>query len=123
MHHVDVVGLAARIALAIAFANFGWQKVFGTEWDGLFADIGAGRWLQSATGMAQMAGALALVVPRTARLGAMLIGLTMAGAIAMHLFVLPTGLGGAVIPAAFLAFAARAARRSRPVEDTRLSLR
>jgi hypothetical protein len=47
----------------------------------------------------------------------------MAGAIAMHLFVLPTGLGGAVIPAAFLAFAARAARRSRPVENTRLSLR
>ena len=40
-------------------------------------------------------GATLLFVPRTARIGALLIALTMAGAIVVHLFILPTGVGGA----------------------------
>ena len=49
-------------------------------------------------------GGLLFLTPRTAPLGAMLAGGTMAGAIVVHLFVLSTGLGGAVIPFLLLIF-------------------
>ena len=47
----------------------------------------------------------------------------MLGAIGVHLFVLPTGIGGAVIPAAFLGFAVAADLRRPPDDDAPLSLR
>ena len=69
--------------------------------------IGLGDWFRYATGGLQMLGAVALLLPATARVGAALIALTMVGAIAVHLFVLPTGIGGAAIPAVFLGFTGR----------------
>jgi putative oxidoreductase len=123
MNRLDVLGVALRVSLALAFGLFGYEKVWGTDWVALFQAIGLGDWFRYVTGGLQMLGAVALLVPSTARVGAALIGLTMVGAIAVHLFVLPTGIGGAVIPAAFLGFAIAAGWRRRSDDDAPLSLR
>jgi len=123
MQRPDVLGLAIRVSLAAAFALFGWEKFAGGEWTALFRQIGLGDWLRYLTGGMQMAGAVLLLLPRTARAGAALIGLTMAGAILAHLFVLPTGIGGAVIPAVFLGFAVAAGWRRAPAAEAPVSLR
>ena len=107
----DVLGIVLRLWLAAAFGLFGYEKVWGAEWVPLFDAIGLGGWFRYATGAMQLLGAIALLVPATARAGAALVGLTMAGAVAVHLFVLPTGIGGALIPGVFLGFAIAALRR------------
>ena len=117
VQHPDVLGLAIRVSLAVAFAVFGWEKFAGGEWTALFRQIGFGDWLRYLTGAMQMTGAALLLLPRTARTGAALIALTMIGAVAAHLFVLPTGIGGALIPAAFLGFAVAAGWRRPPMSD------
>jgi len=123
MNRLDVLGLVLRVSLALAFALFGYEKVWGTDWVPIFRAIGLGDWFRYTTGILQLLGAFALMLPATARAGAALIGLTMLGAIGVHLFVLPTGIGGAVIPAVFLGFAIAAGWRRRPDDDTPLSLR
>ena len=123
MNGPDVLGAALRISLALAFVLFGYEKVWGSDWVPMFQAIGLGDWFRYATGGLQMLGALALLIPATARGGAALIGLTMVGAIAVHLFVLPTGIGGALIPAAFLGFAIAAGWRRPSRDDEPLSLR
>jgi len=123
MNRLDVLGLVLRVSLALAFALFGYEKVWGTDWVPIFRAIGLGDWFRYTTGVLQLLGALALLIPATARAGAALIGLTMLGAIGVHLFVLPTGIGGAVIPGAFLGFAIAAGWRRRPDDATPLSLR
>jgi len=123
MNRPDVLGVALRVSLALAFGLFGYEKVWGTDWVPMFQAIGLGDWFRYATGGLQLLGAVALLFPATARVGAALIGLTMVGAIAVHLFVLPTGIGGAVIPAAFLGFAIAAGWRRRSDEAAPLSLR
>jgi putative oxidoreductase len=123
MQGTDVLGVALRLSLAVAFAVFGWEKMRGGEWTGLFRQIGLGDWLRYLTAVMQMTGAALLLVPRTARAGAGLIGLTMAGAIGAHLFILPTGVGGAIIPAAFLGFAVAAGWRKTTATEEPVSLR
>lgn len=123
MQRPDVLGLAIRVSLALAFVVFGWEKFAGGEWTALFQQIGVGDWLRYLTGGLQMTGAALLLLPRAARAGAALIGLTMAGAIGAHLFVLPTSIGGAIIPAAFLGFAVAAGWRRAPGEEEPASLR
>ena len=123
MNRPDVLGVVLRVSLALAFALFGYEKVWGTDWVPMFQAIGLGDWFRYATGGLQMLGAVALLLPATARVGAALIALTMVGAIAVHLFVLPTGIGGAAIPAVFLGFAVAAGWRKRSDDQVPLSLR
>lgn len=123
MNRPDVLGVVLRVSLALAFGLFGYEKVWGTDWVSIFQAIGFGDWFRYATGALQLLGAVALLFPVTARVGAALIGLTMVGAIAVHLFVLPTGIGGAVIPAVFLGFAIAAGWRRGSDDDAPLSLR
>jgi putative oxidoreductase len=123
MNRQDVLGVVLRVSLGLAFGLFGYEKIWGTDWVPIFKAIGLGDWFRYTTGVLQLLGAVALFVPATARAGAGLIGLTMVGAMAVHLFVLPTGIGGAVIPAAFLAFAVAAGWRKRPDDAAPLSLR
>ena len=52
-----------------------------------------------------------MILPRTAMFGAALLACTMIGAILTHLFLLDTGGGGAVLPAAFFALIVAAVRR------------
>jgi len=93
---------AGLLLLAVGFAKFQSQSI----WVQLFANIGLGDWFRYLTGTLQCIAGLLLLVPRTTRLGAALAGCTMAGAVAAHLFVLDTGIGGAIIAAILLAFLA-----------------
>jgi putative oxidoreductase len=110
---LEATDWAFRAGVALAFVIFGAEKLFGEGWVSLFAGIGIGQWFRYFTGSAQVAGAALLLVPRTARLGAALLGSTMLGAMAAHLFVLDTGIGGAVIPGALLVLVALAGWKGR----------
>jgi putative oxidoreductase len=111
---VDVVDWVLRTCVAVLFGSVGYEKLSptpGSYWVTLFAEIGFGEWLMYFTGAIQVLGALLVMVPRTAVVGAVLVGATMVGAIGCHLFLLDTGFGGAVFPAVFLGLVIAAARR------------
>ena len=56
----------------------------------LFAQIGIGQWFRVLTGVVEVVGAVALLFPGLASIGALWLGGTMVGAVATHLFVLHT---------------------------------
>jgi len=64
----------------------------------MFAKLGAGQWFRYLTGALEVIGAVALLAPRAAFYGAVLLAMVMVGAIATHLTVL----GGSPIPALVL---------------------
>ena len=100
--------------MGVVFVGIGCEKVFpwgGSYWIKLFTDIGFGLWFMYLTGTLQIIGGLLMIVPRTALLGAALLACTMIGAILTHLFLLDTGVGGAVFPAGFLLLIAAAVAR------------
>ena len=67
---------------------------------GLFEAIGFGQWFRYLTGALELVAAVAVLVPQTARYGALLIAVVMTGAVATHLFILG---GSPVMAAALLA--------------------
>jgi len=101
----DAIEWALRLGVAIVYVGIGCEKVFpwrDSYWVKMFAEIGFGQWFMYLTGTIQIIGGLLMILPRTALFGAALLACTMIGAILTHLFLLNTGVGGAVIPAAFL---------------------
>jgi putative oxidoreductase len=71
--------------IAAAFLAAGFAKLAGVPFMvDLFAQIGLGQWFRVVTG------AVALLVPGLASIGALWLGGTMVGAVATHLFVLHT---------------------------------
>ena len=109
---LDVTGWVFRISAGLLFLAVGLTKFNDRSWVGLFADIGFGDWFRYLTGAIQSTAGVLLLVPRTTKAGAALAGCTMAGAIAVHLFMLDTGVGGAIIPAIILGFLAVVGLRS-----------
>ena len=102
---VDVVELVLRLGAAAIFVGVGVTKFEShSMWVRMFADIGFGVWFRYFTGSIQVLGGLLLLMRRTAAAGAVLGSGTMAGAVAVHLFVLPTGVGGAIIPFVLMVF-------------------
>ena len=63
----------------------------------LFTQIGLGQWFRVATGVVEIIGAVALVYPRLASIGALWLGGTMFFAVLTHLFVLHTSPAPAVV--------------------------
>lgn len=61
----------------------------------MFDKIGFGQWFRYLTGLFEVTGAIALLIPTAALLGALLLTCVMLGAIATHLFIL----GGSPAPA------------------------
>ena len=101
----DATGWVLRTAVCAVFVGVGATKFQSQSmWVGMFDQIGLGHWFRYLTGGLQVAGGLLFLVPRTARVGAIVAGCTMAGAVLVHLFVLPTGVGGAIIPFGLLVF-------------------
>jgi putative oxidoreductase len=102
---LDVRGWVLRLSAAGLFMSVGLTKFDQSSmWVKLFADIGAGDWFRCLTGALQAAGGLLFLTPKTVYAGAVLTGGTMLGAVGVHMFVLDTGIAGAVIPLVLLIF-------------------
>lgn len=77
-----------RIAIAILFFVIGTEKFAAhSVWVRIFTTIGLGQWFRYVTGGIQIAGALCLLVPALAPIGFVLLGCTMAGAMAFWIFI------------------------------------
>ena len=77
--------------IAAAFLAAGAAKLAGVPFMvDLFAQIGIGQWFRVVTGVVEVVGAVALLFPGLASIGALWLGGTMVGAVATHLFVLHT---------------------------------
>ena len=108
----DVTGWVLRLGVCGVFVGVGLTKFASDSmWVKLFAGIGLGDWFRYLTGALQVAGGLLFLSPKTIYVGLVLAGGTMVGAIIVHLFVLGTGVGGAIIPAALLIFTVAVAAR------------
>ena len=77
--------------VATAFFAAGAAKLAGAAYMvQLFDEIGVGQWFRYATGLVEIAGALALIYPGLAALGGVWLGGTMFFGVLTHLFVLHT---------------------------------
>jgi putative oxidoreductase len=102
---IDVIGWILRLAVCGVFVAVGFTKFEShSMWVALFARIGLGDWFRYFTGALQILGGVLFLLPKTRYVGAALVGVTMVGAVLAHLFVLGTGVFGAVIPFALLMF-------------------
>jgi putative oxidoreductase len=80
-----------QIILAAAFAAAGSAKLAGVPYMvELFDQIGIGQWFRLATGIVEVTGAIAMVFPSLASIGAAWLGTTMVFAVATHLLILHT---------------------------------
>ncbi len=75
--------------VALQFAGGGWLKLSGAPaMVEMFATIGAGQRLRVLVGALEIAGAIGLVIPRTAGLATLGLSGLLVGAIATNLFIL-----------------------------------
>jgi uncharacterized membrane protein YphA (DoxX/SURF4 family) len=78
-----------QVAAAAMLGMAGFAKLFGEPaMIGLFDAIGIGQWFRYVTGALEVLGAVLLLVPALAGVGALLLAGVMAGAVATHLFVI-----------------------------------
>ena len=88
-----------QIGLAAMFLFVGGLKLAGApQMIALFGAIGIGQWLRYVTGSIEVVSAVALLVPRWAAFGALLLFPTMVSAVFTHLFIV----GGSAVPATVL---------------------
>jgi uncharacterized membrane protein len=91
-----------RIAVALAFFFIGKDKFAAhSMWIRIFDQIGFGQWFRYVTGALQMGGAVLVMIPRTFRVGILMIACTLLGAVLAWLFLLHAP-GNAVIPGLLL---------------------
>jgi putative oxidoreductase len=82
---------ALQIALAAVIGAAGASKLASaTAMVQLFDAVGVGQWFRYVTGALEMTGAVLLLVPALAGLGALLLGGVLTGAVVAHLTVLHT---------------------------------
>lgn len=93
------VSWGLRILAAAAFLAAGGAKLAGVPMMvAVFDQIGIGQWFRLVTGLVEVVGAIALLVPATAAFGGLLLAVTMVFAVMTHLFVT----GGSAVPAVVL---------------------
>ena len=110
---LSVTRWALQVLLALAFLAAGVSKIAGAEpMVENFNKIGMGQWFRILTGALEVAGAVALLVPRAAFYGALLLVCVMAGAVVAHLAT-PLG-GNPAAPAVLGVLAAAVAYLRRP---------
>lgn len=87
-----------RILLALAFLAAGTAKLAGVPaMIQVFDAIGFGQWFRYVTGVVEIVGAVALLVPTYAVLGAAWLAITMFFATLAHLFILHTSPAPALV--------------------------
>jgi uncharacterized membrane protein YphA (DoxX/SURF4 family) len=102
----------ATVLLAALFILAGVMKFVSPEAAKQFAEIGYPYWFCILIGVIEVAGALALLVPRTSFYGAVALGVVMVGAVLTLLLHGPAA--QAVVPLVFLALLAALAYARRP---------
>ena len=94
----SIAAWAVQILLAAAFLAAGGAKLAGAQiMVQLFDQIGFGQWFRLVTGGVEVVGALALLIPGFAVIGAAWLGFTMLCAVLTHLFLLHTSPAPAVV--------------------------
>ena len=79
-----------QVALALMFLMAGGSKLAGVPaMVSLFDQVGVGQWFRYVTGIIELTGGIALLIPSAAVFGAMLLIATMIGAIIVNVFVVP----------------------------------
>jgi putative oxidoreductase len=79
-----------QVALALMFLMAGGSKLAGVPaMVSLFDQVGVGQWFRYVTGIIELTGGIALLIPSAAVFGAMLLIATMIGAIVVNVFVVP----------------------------------
>jgi uncharacterized membrane protein YphA (DoxX/SURF4 family) len=95
-HHIGA--WTVQGVLAAAFLAAGTAKLAGLPFMvDLFNQIGLGQWFRVVTGVVEVTGTVALLVPGLAPIGALWLGGTMVGAVATHAFVLHTNPAPAIV--------------------------
>jgi putative oxidoreductase len=90
-----------RIGIGVAFVFIGWEKFpNGTEWVGLFQQIGLGQWFRYFTGAVEILGGILVSVPSTANAALAPLASTMAAAALIHVVILGHP-GNCIIPGVF----------------------
>jgi len=89
---------ALQAIVAVTFLAAAGAKLAGVPFMvQLFDQIGIGQWFRIVTGVVEIIGAVALLYPGLASIGALWLGGTMVGAVATHLLILHTSPVAAVI--------------------------
>lgn len=91
---LKIAGVVVGTLLGLWFLLAGSQKFLARgAFEEMFAGFGLPLWMVPLIGVLEIAGALMVVIPRSAKYGAALIGVVMVGAAACHL---ATGVGSPV---------------------------
>ncbi|WP_414946635.1 DoxX family protein [Serratia marcescens] len=98
---IKITSWVLRILAAAAFLTAGGAKLAGVPMMvGIFDQIGIGQWFRVVTGLVEVIGGIAILVPTTAGLGGLWLAVTMFFAVLTHLFII----GGNPVPALILLF-------------------
>jgi putative oxidoreductase len=104
---MKIVTWIVRILLAAAFAASAYGKFAGgAQVVEAFDKIGLGQWFRYFTGAMELGGAILVVIPATGLIGALMLLVTMIGAVATHLFRIGGNPAGAIVLGALAAFVA-----------------
>ncbi|PWT98556.1 MAG: DoxX family protein [Terriglobia bacterium] len=101
--------LSVLLALEFLFAG-GIKLAANAMVIAMFQTVGLGLWFMYFTGVLEVIGAIALLVPRFGRLGALLLSLVMLGAIFFQLTKIHNGVGIPIITLLLLLITARLRR-------------
>lgn len=86
---LNILLWGVQVILALLFANAGFAKVRGmAEMIELFDLVGVGQWSRYFTGGLEMIGAVLILIPRTAQIGATVLATVMIGAVVAHIAIL-----------------------------------
>ena len=116
----DVPGWLLRILVAVLFVLFSLGKFNSDphgEWFRIFARIGFGQWFRIATGVIELTGGVLFLLPGTARIAAIPLAATMAGAAIAQLTVLGHPIWS-IIPFGLLALVVVVGFRDPSLDDT-----
>jgi uncharacterized membrane protein YphA (DoxX/SURF4 family) len=93
---------AATVLVSLGIGLAGIAKFAGTRWQALFAGWGYPQWFSLVVGAFEIAGGIALLIPRFSLYGVLVLGIVMLGAIGT-LLRHPTPHFSIVMPAFYLA--------------------
>lgn len=86
---VKFISWGLRILAAVVFLAAAGAKLAGVpEMVQVFDQLGTGQWFRIVTGIVEVAGGIAILVPATVALGGLLLSATMIGAVLAHSFII-----------------------------------